>query len=535
MGARCSVEEDDDLQPLRRGRTRETTRDVDAGNAYKAQDNSVRRTDLLDRVAASKEAGLQKVADRRNANVQDLLNAAMAGDVDGIRQALRARAHPDAASETVGLRALHLCATQGHARAAKVLLDAGANMDACDLSAGLSPLSFASAAGHAEVVRLLASHGAAVDGPENDGGAPLLHAARRCCVEVCSVLISSGADVNAAQRRPTADTGAAQTGANAGSTFDEFSGAASRWPYCALLSRGMAGSPARFAEAEAWPRDLAWLQVKGTTPLHFAAAHGHEQLCRALLQASARPRASDELQRTPLSLAAFSGHAEVTRCLLDYHANVSADVVGHSPGTLAARAGHTPIVRLLLQYKVMNVNEVAGGCNASMLHVAAYMGHGGTVAFLCEADADVNLSLEPCHVRPLMLAAARGHGDICQQLADYGARVNDVDSESCSAWLRAAGAGQADVCQVLASYGAQERVAAPRPAPGAAMTALPPAATMSPTSLHFAGSAGCGGWGAQQDLLRKRVQLEAENARPPVSVSVLHAARPGSGGWYYGY
>ena len=54
----------------------------------------------------------------------------------------------------------------------------------------------------------------------------------------------------------------------------------------------------------------------GRTPLHFAACHGHEEACSALLHARADINAADRSKQTALHFAAAFGHAQLVQSLI---------------------------------------------------------------------------------------------------------------------------------------------------------------------------------------------------------------------------
>merc|ERR1712039_389319 len=135
-----------------------------------------------------------------------------------------------------------------------------------------------------------------------------------------------------------------------------------------------------------------------------------------------------------------------------------ANIEGHSVATLASRAGHMAIIRLLLDYGT-DVNHVTWMGGAMMLHMACHHGQGGCTSLLCEQDANVNATLEPGSLSPLMVAAARGYTDICRELIAFGADVNVEDGEGKTAWLHAACSGHAEISRLFMNSGAKERVA----------------------------------------------------------------------------
>mmetsp|Transcript_111252 Transcript_111252/g.202321 ORF Transcript_111252/g.202321 Transcript_111252/m.202321 type:complete len:472 (+) Transcript_111252:49-1464(+) len=415
MGNACALE-NDDVMPLRAARLRAPVHEQGA----RAQ------------TPGSLGAFYQE-KDRQELDSQDLFDAAMAGDARRTKWALQAHADPNAATEPVGLRALHLCAAQNHVKAARILVEYEADVAAVDNHLGLSALSMACLGGHPEAVRLLVTSGALLDGPEGDGGAPLLHAARKNFAEVCEVLVNSGADVNAAFRK-------------------------SEDPYrisAALHCRNATGSWRQVLYGiSRVPVDV--LFVEGISALHLAAAHGSLRICGCLLEAGARANAVDVLQRSALMLAAEKGHTETVRLLLESSATVCVDVEAYSAGTLAVRSGHVYVVEVLLDYNAMNIHAIPQLGGAAMIHVAVHNGQGGCTSALCDRGADVNMPLQPGGIRPLMLAAAKGYTVICKELLAYAACVNDTDDEGKTAWMHAAAAGHTAVCIMLAHQGAGE-------------------------------------------------------------------------------
>src|SRR5688500_4939826 len=85
------------------------------------------------------------------------------------------------------------------------------------------------------------------------------------------------------------------------------------------------------------------------TPLHYAAAEGHEAVARWLLDGGADVNAADKYGRTPLMNAARDGHAALAKLLLKRGADAAASY-GKPPQdamSLARSRGHDDVVRLL--------------------------------------------------------------------------------------------------------------------------------------------------------------------------------------------
>jgi ankyrin repeat protein len=87
----------------------------------------------------------------------------------------------------------------------------------------------------------------------------------------------------------------------------------------------------------------------GDTPLHVAAAEGHEGVVRKLLAAGCDKDKADKDGDTPLHVAAAEGHEEVVRQLLAACFDKDkANDGGMTPLFCAAQEGHEGVVRELL-------------------------------------------------------------------------------------------------------------------------------------------------------------------------------------------
>jgi len=86
----------------------------------------------------------------------------------------------------------------------------------------------------------------------------------------------------------------------------------------------------------------------GDTPLHDAAAYGHVDVARLLVERGADVNARSNDGWTPLHVAAYKGYLDVARLLVESGADVDArDGVGRTPLDLARERGHWGVVGLL--------------------------------------------------------------------------------------------------------------------------------------------------------------------------------------------
>jgi len=89
--------------------------------------------------------------------------------------------------------------------------------------------------------------------------------------------------------------------------------------------------------------------VKGATPLIYAAQFGNAEMAKLLLQWDARVDDRDAFGNTALHWAAQRGSIETVRLLLDAKAAIDAqNRQGVTPLMLAASRNQTPVVRLLI-------------------------------------------------------------------------------------------------------------------------------------------------------------------------------------------
>ncbi|XP_037652132.1 ankyrin repeat domain-containing protein 66 [Sebastes umbrosus] len=97
-------------------------------------------------------------------------------------------------------------------------------------------------------------------------------------------------------------------------------------------------------------RDMDWSQK---TPLHWAAAQGHTETVRILIEHGARPCLRTEHGWTPAHSAAESGRLAVLRLLHSLHAPIDKeDCCGDKPARIAEIYGHHDCVRFLKKAEI---------------------------------------------------------------------------------------------------------------------------------------------------------------------------------------
>ena len=126
------------------------------------------------------------------------------------------------------------------------------------------------------------------------------------------------------------------------------------------------------------------------TPLHLAAAGGHQAAVASLLEAGASLDAQDRRGQTPLSRAAESGHLETVARLLERGADTDvADQQGETCVHSAVRAGAGDILGLVLRRGANP--DIINYEGQSALHLAVTMVDTASVSTLLRHGALVNI------------------------------------------------------------------------------------------------------------------------------------------------
>jgi len=202
----------------------------------------------------------------------------------------------------------------------------------------------------------------------------------------------------------------------------------------------------------AWnlPVQLHLQSPDGSPALFGAARRGDLGEAKLLLrEVCADVNATVGNHITPVQVAAAHGHSEMVRLLVDAGANVNVkDEKGHTALQVAALRGWTEIVKLLAQAGAdVNVKDED---DHTPMEVAADNGQWEMVKVLAEAGANVNS--RNWGSIPLDRAVRSGNVELVEFLISHGARVTPRNARC--ALLAAASMGALGVVKALLANGA---------------------------------------------------------------------------------
>lgn len=207
--------------------------------------------------------------------------------------------------------------------------------------------------------------------PTIDGITPLFFAAYYGHIEICTLLIMSGASINASDVQ--------------GCT-----------PLHLAALQGMTECARLLIASSA---NLESTTTQGWTPLHLAAAYGMTECVTLLIASGATIDAANAEGFTPLHRAAANGKTECVTLLIPSGATINAaNAKGATPLHLAARYRKTECAILLIASGA-NINA-ANAEGFTLLNLAAYHGHTDLLSYLLLSAPDLIKNLNHTAVLP---------------------------------------------------------------------------------------------------------------------------------------
>ncbi|KAK7066471.1 hypothetical protein SK128_007029 [Halocaridina rubra] len=203
-------------------------------------------------------------------------------------------------------------------------------------------------------------------------------------------------------------------------------------------------------ELTAQAREACLLTPDGTTPLILAAANGHVELVRELLEQGAEPNATRHTGTGALFFAAQGGFLDIVNLLLDHGGKINqASKDGGTALIVAAQCGHWDVVQELLRRGADPHSAMKD--RATAVFVAAQNGHTSVVRTLLAAGAKANVRRLD-GASPLWIASQMGHQSVVRLLLNHGTNVDICRHDGATPLFKAAHKGHVDVVQELLPY-----------------------------------------------------------------------------------
>lgn len=176
---------------------------------------------------------------------------------------------------------------------------------------------------------------------------------------------------------------------------------------------------------------------RGTTLLHLACLHGHDDIVKYLTSSSIRldPSARNRLGSTPLHLACVGGHPHIVQFLIEnLHCNPKC--VGEpdleTPLHTACTKGHLGIMKYLIEVQKCDPFHPTR-VGETPLHLACQHGHKDIVVYLITEQHCDPMVRDLRENTPLHSAAQQNHPDIVYYLImEQGCNPHSRNQENCT-------------------------------------------------------------------------------------------------------
>ena len=294
-----------------------------------------------------------------------------------------------------GNTALILAAREGHVQICEILMKAGFS----PLTRGekfRNALHHAAAAGKLEIVKLFSTEKILLNSVDENNKTPLMLAAEQGHSAVCAILLD------------------------------------------------------RQTDSELKKISLEVKDKDSNTALILAAKAGHSQVCNVLIKAGANRITTDLLNRNVLHWAVQGKNIELVTILSEFKDLLdSKSKQGSTPLIMAAGLGLMEICEILIANRANLQMADEEGRNA--MHAAANEGSAGVVRLLLPYKELLN-SRNKFGSTPFIIAAHRGHLEICEMLLKAGADPLVVREDGLNAMHAVALNGKGEVVKMLLAY-----------------------------------------------------------------------------------
>lgn len=192
------------------------------------------------------------------------------------------------------------------------------------------------------------------------------------------------------------------------------------------------------AGSENWPDIMS--ENGNMHTLSIAADHGHIEICRRLLAYKPILNHCTSVGKNPLYCAAAKGHSEIVKLLLQAGADhMARNRNGSIPLIVACEHGHIKAARALIKHdpSAEHVNAVSDYGVGAMI-VAAENNQPKILTLLIESGADIDLLEKIMGVPPLWQAVYNNHAACAQIMLEGGANPNFLDSSMEMGYLHVA-------------------------------------------------------------------------------------------------
>jgi ankyrin repeat protein/GTPase SAR1 family protein len=199
--------------------------------------------------------------------------------------------------------------------------------------------------------------------------------------------------------------------------------------------------------------DVHYKTPRGTTLLHLACLHGHDDIVKYLTSPPNRldPSAKNRLGSTPLHLSCVGGHPLIVQYLIEnLHCDPqSSGELEETPLHTACTAGHLGIMKYLIEVQKCNACKPTH-MGETPLHLACQHGHKDIVVYLV-AERGCNILAKDCFQNtPLHSAAQQNHYDIVRYLVlEKGCDPHVYNHDKCTPLHLACKYNRIEVVKVL--------------------------------------------------------------------------------------